>query len=370
LQCDTAGSKQGQLAAYAKQPPLTCKVFELALRANNSADASSFAADVLSSIAKLCLDAPATAAADQEQLRQAFALSLSCLKLAAAQCSEGQLQPHQQKAIGVVAYAAVLTAEGLERSAQKQQHTHGSTEGDSSGSSSGDDSVSGSSGSEGDSDSDSDDSSNSSRSRYGGSLPAGISRMLVMLVARGLLLAARPELRTGAEPTAAAAAAAASDATAAGSSSATAVPQITAAAAALLRNQIRSGVDWLERVLPAVELPGGAASEPAKQQLLQLQGRLQQDFQDSRQLLRLTYARRLTYKERTQAVERAAERQVDAAAAAALDTLADQAQALGEALCAQLPQAHCCNNPGCVELRGASELQLVGGKGCVCSRCR
>jgi hypothetical protein len=44
--------------------------------------------------------------------------------------------------------------------------------------------------------------------------------------------------------------------------------------------------------------------------------------------------------------------------------------ALGEALCAQFPLPHCCNNPGCVELRGASELQLVGGKGCVCSRCR
>ncbi|KAF6259866.1 hypothetical protein COO60DRAFT_1638062 [Scenedesmus sp. NREL 46B-D3] len=40
--------------------------------------------------------------------------------------------------------------------------------------------------------------------------------------------------------------------------------------------------------------------------------------------------------------------------------------ALGGALAAQ-PLPHCCNNPGCVELRGASELQLVGGKGCVCA---
>jgi hypothetical protein len=55
------------------------------------------------------------------------------------------------------------------------------------------------------------------------------------------------------------------------------------------------------------------------------------------------------------------------AATAAID---QQMVALGEALCAQFPLPHCCNSPGCVELRGASELQLVGGKGCACSRCR
>jgi hypothetical protein len=44
--------------------------------------------------------------------------------------------------------------------------------------------------------------------------------------------------------------------------------------------------------------------------------------------------------------------------------------ACGKALAALCPVALCCNNPGCVELRGASELQLVAGKGSVCSRCR
>jgi hypothetical protein len=44
--------------------------------------------------------------------------------------------------------------------------------------------------------------------------------------------------------------------------------------------------------------------------------------------------------------------------------------ACGEALAALCPVPLCCNNPGCVELRGASELQLVAGKGSVCSRCR
>jgi hypothetical protein len=58
------------------------------------------------------------------------------------------------------------------------------------------------------------------------------------------------------------------------------------------------------------------------------------------------------------------------AVAPALPDIAQQIVALGGALCAQFPLPHCCNNPGCVELRGASELQLVGRKGCVCSRCR
>jgi hypothetical protein len=56
--------------------------------------------------------------------------------------------------------------------------------------------------------------------------------------------------------------------------------------------------------------------------------------------------------------------------ASVLPDTAEQVEKFGEALCAQFPLPHCCNNPGCVELRGASELLLVGGKGCVCSRCR
>jgi hypothetical protein len=37
---------------------------------------------------------------------------------------------------------------------------------------------------------------------------------------------------------------------------------------------------------------------------------------------------------------------------------------------AQLPLRWACNHPGCVNLGQASELVLVGGKGCVCSGCR
>jgi hypothetical protein len=37
---------------------------------------------------------------------------------------------------------------------------------------------------------------------------------------------------------------------------------------------------------------------------------------------------------------------------------------------AQLPLRWACNHPGCVALGAASELALVGGKGCVCSGAR
>jgi hypothetical protein len=68
--------------------------------------------------------------------------------------------------------------------------------------------------------------------------------------------------------------------------------------------------------------------------------------------------------------ECASEESVPSRVAAALPALAQQLAALDQALCAQFPLPYCCNNPGCVELRGASGLQLVGGKGSVCSRCR
>jgi hypothetical protein len=43
---------------------------------------------------------------------------------------------------------------------------------------------------------------------------------------------------------------------------------------------------------------------------------------------------------------------------------------LGLVLCNQLPMPWLCNNPHCSNLSGVSELQLVGGKACVCSSCR
>jgi hypothetical protein len=45
-------------------------------------------------------------------------------------------------------------------------------------------------------------------------------------------------------------------------------------------------------------------------------------------------------------------------------------QTLGMELCHELPMPWLCNNPHCSNLSGVSELQLVGGKACVCSGCR
>jgi hypothetical protein len=50
--------------------------------------------------------------------------------------------------------------------------------------------------------------------------------------------------------------------------------------------------------------------------------------------------------------------------------LAELLQGVGEAICAKVPVPWMCNNPGCTCMAGASELQLVGGKACVCGGCR
>jgi len=47
-----------------------------------------------------------------------------------------------------------------------------------------------------------------------------------------------------------------------------------------------------------------------------------------------------------------------------------QLQEVGTALCNALPVPWLCNNPGCTNMAGSSELQLVGGRSCVCGGCR
>jgi hypothetical protein len=59
-----------------------------------------------------------------------------------------------------------------------------------------------------------------------------------------------------------------------------------------------------------------------------------------------------------------------AATSALLLDLGQRLVCCGDALAALCPVPLCCNNPGCVELRGSSEQQLVGGKGTLCSKCR
>ena len=60
----------------------------------------------------------------------------------------------------------------------------------------------------------------------------------------------------------------------------------------------------------------------------------------------------------------------NAASLCVLAPVLGELQRLGAALCAKLPVPWLCNNPGCTSMAGASELQLVGGKACVCGGCR
>jgi len=53
-----------------------------------------------------------------------------------------------------------------------------------------------------------------------------------------------------------------------------------------------------------------------------------------------------------------------------LQQVAELVGAASTAMCGQLPVSRLCNNPDCVNLEGASELQLVGGRSCVCGRCK
>jgi hypothetical protein len=151
--------------------------------------------------------------------------------------------------------------------------------------------------------------------------------------------------------------------------------QVAATIGALSRSSTPA-MQWLAEVLPAVELPGGPGSEQAcaaaRQQLLQLQGGLQQDLQEAVGTMDSSRAYGTPEASSGASAQAAAAsvREQPVAAALEVPRVPKLMKEFGGALCAQFPLPHCCNNPGCVELRGASELQLVGGKGCVCGRCR
>eukprot|EP00883_Tetradesmus_obliquus_P015694 jgi/Sobl393_1/884/SZX75546.1 len=50
--------------------------------------------------------------------------------------------------------------------------------------------------------------------------------------------------------------------------------------------------------------------------------------------------------------------------------LLQQLRAFAQAVAGCIPLSSACNNPGCVSLAQRSELLLVGGKSCMCGRCR
>jgi hypothetical protein len=50
--------------------------------------------------------------------------------------------------------------------------------------------------------------------------------------------------------------------------------------------------------------------------------------------------------------------------------VAQQLQSFAQAVAGRIPLNSACNNPSCVSLGQSSELVLVGGKSCVCGRCK
>jgi hypothetical protein len=127
-----------------------------------------------------------------------------------------------------------------------------------------------------------------------------------------------------------------------------------------------------EQLLPAVQLPGAAGSKKmCAKALKQLQQQCTQLRQLVDTLIKLLTEAGLSWEPfyLSTAPSTIAERLPKSVASAALQ-LGQQLVQFSVALCSQLPVPLCCNNPGCVELRGASEQQLVAGKGSVCSRCR
>jgi hypothetical protein len=50
--------------------------------------------------------------------------------------------------------------------------------------------------------------------------------------------------------------------------------------------------------------------------------------------------------------------------------LAQKLQQLAAAVISQLPLPYCCNNPGCRNLAGLSEQELVSGRSSRCSGCK
>jgi hypothetical protein len=53
-----------------------------------------------------------------------------------------------------------------------------------------------------------------------------------------------------------------------------------------------------------------------------------------------------------------------------LSAVAQQLHSFAQAVAGRIPLRSACNNPCCTNLQQRSELVLVGGKGCVCARCK
>jgi hypothetical protein len=362
---------------FQQQPQLTCQSLELAVRATcltvNNVASVAFAGNVINGVLGLYGDDvdAATAVAAKQHAQQLFALAVSCLKLAAVQPqSTACTVPPVAECIAYQTIAAAAARNmGLQLSGlAAQARVTGSTPAQQLAASS-DSTIAASSSSS---------NSGSSSSGAGSSASVDLGRLGMVLTARGMLLEA---------------VACCTAASATGMAAASSLDRRSTSDNLAFTKDMERSLDswglWCEKVHQFLQQQGfdsggaasGQASSAARQQLLQLQDCLQQELVAAWELLS-----GITGSSSGSGSGRKGTDSMDAASSGCckpllaadvqrfvtetLPGITQHSKALAEAVCAQFPLPYCCNNPGCVELRGASELQLVGGKGCVCARCR
>jgi hypothetical protein len=136
-----------------------------------------------------------------------------------------------------------------------------------------------------------------------------------------------------------------------------------------------SSLSWLRSFLSALQMPGmdAAAGAAVLQPLLQQQEELQQEAWAVAKLLPDEEQDAIDAENTSSSISssRIAEcAQLRSEVAGQLPRLAERLIVVADAVCAELPVPLCCNNPSCRSFGCVSELQLVGGKGSICSRCR
>jgi hypothetical protein len=137
-----------------------------------------------------------------------------------------------------------------------------------------------------------------------------------------------------------------------------------------------SSLSWLRSFLSALQMPGtdAAAGAAVLQPLLQQQEQLQREFNAAAKRLPDEQQDAIDAENTGSSISSSSRKaeyaQLRSEVAGQLPRLAEQLIEVADAVCAELPVPLCCNNPSCRSFGSVSELQLVGGKGSICSRCR
>jgi hypothetical protein len=133
------------------------------------------------------------------------------------------------------------------------------------------------------------------------------------------------------------------------------------------------GVEFVQSAVRTVRLPAGedVLDMMQQQQLLQSLQQLQQEIAAAQAVLGCNRDTGAADGAESTTMHGCTSSISAAELTALLPGLGAQLIVCGESLAVLCPVRLCCNNPYCLELlRGANEVQLVAGKGSVCSRCR